>query len=178
MTVPAFLSLEEARDRYRLGRTALADRMRHCQISPTRSGNRSFLDGAQIEVLDQLDQHLRKGRGLGDFHSPFVKVEIESEPVAIVPTRPPVSPVPIQPSEPVAFDHLLELGRLLEFLDRASSRGWKLPTSVVRQMLGSTPRGPVWSRFGFTFKPSGNHGSETAWAILKDDGSVIIDEGS
>jgi hypothetical protein len=175
MTVPAFLSLEEARERYQIGRTALADRMRHCQISPTRSGNRSFLDGAQLDVLDRLDSHLEKGRGLGDFHSPFVKVEIE-EPTAIVKTKVSPAPIQVQPLEPIGFDHLAELGRLLEFLDRASASGWKLPTSVIRQLLGSKPHGANWSRFGFTFRPAGNHGTETAWAIFKDDNPVIIGE--
>lgn len=170
MTVPAFLSLEEARERYQLGRTALADRMRHCQITPTRSGNRSFIDAAQIDVLDQLDRHLAGGRGLTDFHSPYVKVEVdEPATAAIVPARDarPSPPEPLTVETP-NIDALAELERLLNFLDRASASGWKLPTSVVRHLLGATPRGSEWRRFGFTFKPSGHHGQETAWLIMKD----------
>lgn len=169
MTVPAFLSLEEARDRFGIGRTALNDRMRHCNITPTRSGNRAFLDGAQIEVLDRLNDHLARGRGLGDFHSPFARVELE-DPVAIVPARDsrPAAPVE-QVVETPNIDALAELERLLSFLDQASSKGWKLPTSVVRHLLGATPRGNSWHRFGFRFVPSGQHGQETAWSIVKGD---------
>ena len=165
MTVPAFLSLEEARERYQLGRTALADRMRHCQITTTRSGNRSFIDAAQIHVLDQLDRHLTGGRGLTDFHSPYVKVEVDEPATTAIVSARDARPLTVETPN---IDVLAELERLLSFLDRASASGWKLPTSVVRHLLGATPRGSEWRRFGFTFKPSGHHGQETAWLIMKD----------
>jgi hypothetical protein len=168
MTAPAFLSLEDVRDRFGIGKTALQDRMKAIGISPTRSGNRSFLNAAQIETLDRLDAHLKSGRGMTDFDSPYAVVVEEPE-TAIVPTRSHLLTPPEPTTAVHSVDQLAELEKLLNFLDRAAEQKWQLPTSVLRHLLGSKPTPPVWHRFGFAFKPSGSHGLETAWSISKSD---------
>lgn len=167
MPAPPFLSMEELRDRYGLGKTALADRLKHCAITAKRTGNRSFVNASQIEVLDSLDRHLKQGRGMTDFHSPYAEyVEAEIRPVqssSIVP----VFQSPAEAIEIESGDTIERLERLLGFLEKASANSWLLPTSIIRELLGSSPRPPSWHRFGFVFSPAGTHGNETAWIITK-----------
>lgn len=168
MPVPSFLSMEELRDRYGLGKTALADRMKHCAISAKRTGNKSFVNAHQIEVLDSLDRHLKQGRGLTDFHSPYaeyVEAEIRpSESSAIVPQ---FQDHAVETIDVEAGDTIYKLERLLDFLDKASEKGWRLPTSAIKEIVGASPRSPSWTRYGFVFSPAGSHGQETAWIITK-----------
>ena len=172
MPVPSFLSMEELRDRYGLGKTALADRLKHCSISGKRTGNKSFVNSGQIEVLDALDRHLKQGRGLADFSSPYV--EIVEETTKPTPTETPSTAIVPQFYEPSpetievdSGDIIYRLERMLSFLDKAVNNGWMLPTSAVREIIGATPRPPKWGRYGFVFKPAGSHGQETAWIITK-----------
>ena len=85
-------------------------------------------------------------------------------------------PVPGQPLPPVlegpedvtkelvaaAVSHL---DGLLSFLMKAARNSWELPTSQVQLLVGAKPRGTSFSRYGFSFRPSGRHGQETSWRV-------------
>ena len=167
--------MDELRDRYSLGKTAMADRLKYTAIKGKRTGNKSFVDGFQIEILDSLDRHLKQGLGMDTFHSPYANAEIvetEEEPKkkessAIVP-KPLIFDHQPETIDVDPYDTIDKLDKLLTFLDKASEKGWRLPTSTIKSIVGATPRSPSWSRYGFDFKPSGTHGQETAWIITKD----------
>ena len=57
------------------------------------------------------------------------------------------------------------LDRLLSFLTKAVRNSWCLPTSKVELLLGSTPRGGMFCRYGFTFTPERGQGRETFWRV-------------
>lgn len=168
MTVPDQLSLEDARHRYSIGKTALQDRLNHCGIRAQRSGTRSFLSASQIEILDQLEGHLRSGRGMAEFHSPFgvvIEEDVRDQGGAIVPTA--SDPIVHQAPAVHQLVQLETLERVLRFLDSAAERGWLLPTADIGNLLGAEPRGKEWSRYGFVFTPAGRHGQSTAWKVTK-----------
>ena len=163
--------MDELRDRYSLGKTALADRLKHCSIHGTRTGNKSFVNSGQIEVLDSLDRHLKQGMGMDTFHSPYADyVEAEIKPVqtestAIVPQQTFYDQGETIDLDP--YDTLDKLEKLLNFLEKAADKRWCLPTSTIKEIVGAAPRSPSWCRYGFEFKPSGSHGQETAWLVTK-----------
>jgi len=48
---------------------------------------------------------------------------------------------------------------------KAARNSWELPTSQVQLLVGAKPRGTSFSRYGFSFRPSGQHGQETSWRV-------------
>jgi hypothetical protein len=55
------------------------------------------------------------------------------------------------------------LDGLLSFLTKAARNSWERPTSQVQLLVGAKPRGSSFSRYGFSFRPSGRHGQENGW---------------
>ena len=54
-------------DRYSIGRTALYERMGVLAIKPEKQGNKSYVSGQQLQALDDLDNHVKRGGVLSDF---------------------------------------------------------------------------------------------------------------
>jgi len=161
------LPIADAQSRYDIGKTALHARIRHCRISPVRTGNRSFLNAQHLEILDALDQHLATGHGMADFHSPIAEL-VEEE---VVTDRSPIvrreetAPVRIELPPIAAYNRIDDLRKLLEFLSDCAERGWLLPTSEIHNLIGASPRRTGWSRYGFVFEAAGTHGNQTAWSV-------------
>jgi len=80
----------------------------------------------------------------------------------------PLSPVLEEPEEApeervaAAVD---PLDGLLPFLTKAARNRWELPTSQAQLLVGAKSRGATFSRYGFSFRPSGRHGQETCWRV-------------
>jgi hypothetical protein len=88
-------------------------------------------------------------------------------------------PAPGQPLPPLLEEHeedqeapeelvaaaVSHLDGLLSFLMKAARNSWELPTSQVQLLVGAKPRGSSFSRYGFSFRPSGRHGQETSWRV-------------
>ncbi len=53
--------------RYGLGKTAVYKRIKALDIKPERIGNRSYVDKAQIELLDALQAFIQNGRTTPEF---------------------------------------------------------------------------------------------------------------
>jgi hypothetical protein len=51
--------------RYDIKRTALYERLKALDIKPIKQGNKSYVDGDQLQLLDDLHAHI--GRGHWDF---------------------------------------------------------------------------------------------------------------
>jgi hypothetical protein len=169
------LPLADAVTRYGIGRTALHARIRHCGINPLRTGNRSFLTPDQVTILDSLHDHLEGGRGMADFYSPIAEL-VEPQPSpsgerSPIVHQPNSAPVRVEFPTIAPPDRIDELRRLLEFLSDCSANGWLLPTSTIKDLLGTAPARSGWSRYGFVFEAAGQHGNQTAWAIAQPDSS-------
>ena len=154
------MTLAKLAKRYNASQTSIKARAEYLEIDPNKATDE------EIKKLDALDQHLEGGGSLLSFkYTPVAEVEIVSNESAIVSQRPPdpeTGPDVELPSQ--ALD-LASLERIYEFLQRAVDNGWHLPTSVIRSLTGSTPRGRRWKRYGFEFEMATRHGSERAWAV-------------
>lgn len=117
----------------------------------------------ELDQLDALAEHLAAGKPLNGFsYTPTSTVEVL--PSAIVRD----GALTRSSSEEVIVEvDLAQIERVYEFLEKAAQSEWHLPTGVIRQLTGSTPRGASWKRFGFEFVPATRHGTERAWAVRK-----------
>ena len=153
------MALADLADRYNASTASIKARAAYLGIDPKNTTD------DDLKVLDALDQHLESGGSLGTFQfTETAEVEvIEQAETAIVnkPRREPEPDFDVGPS----FIDLNSLERIYEFLQKAVDNGWHLPTSVIRSLTGSTPRGRRWKRYGFEFEMATRHGSERAWAV-------------
>ena len=80
----------------------------------------------------------------------------------------PLSPVldePEEAPEELVAAAVFHLDGLLSFLAKVALNSWELPTSQVQLLLGASPRGATFSRYRFSFRPSGRHDQETSWRV-------------
>ena len=114
----------------------------------------------ELQALDALNDHLQAGNGMGTFvFTPESQVEI-------IPASTAGAVALVESPLDVATD-FQQLERIYDFLQRAADNEWHIPTSVIRQLTGATPKGSDWKRFGFEFIPATRHGTERAWAVQK-----------
>ena len=156
----AKFALSKLAKRYSASQTSIKARAEYLEIDPDNVTEEDLLK------LDALDRHLEGGGSLLSFkYTPVAEVEVISTESAIVSQRPP-DPEPEPDIEiPSASLDLESLERIYEFLQKAVDHKWHLPTSVIRAITGSTPRGRRWKRYGFEFEMATRHGSERAWAV-------------
>jgi hypothetical protein len=181
-------------DRYSIGRTALYERMGVLAIKPEKQGNKSYLSGQQLQALDDLDAHVKRGGVLSDFGGRVQRTDGEQSGQLAV-----SSPGQLVPSTPSGLSALIEgaveslVGRLAPFfatpqvpkagtrlahlreLEEAYEKCWLLSTSEIADLLGlsvNTVRGygESFEEAGFVFTRSGNRSrGEIAWKISKTE---------
>lgn len=179
-------------DRYSIGRTALYERMGVLAIKPEKQGNKSYVSGHQLQALDDLDAHVKRGGVLSDFSGRVQRTFGEQSGQLAV-----SSPGQLAPSAPSGLSALIEgaveslVGRLaplftapqlpkagmrlahLRELEEAYEKRWLLSTSEIADLLGlsvNTIRGygDSFEEAGFVFTRSGNRSrGEIAWKIDK-----------
>jgi len=149
------VDLKNLAKRYKISEQKLQVRFAYAGVDP------DHIDEEAIDRLDSINQHLAEGQPLNTFkYTPTAQVTVINEEVLSIEKSEP-SNVPA----PIEFQDFEALERIYSFLQKASDNGWHLPTSIVRSLTGSTPRGRSWKRFGFEFTPATKHGVEKAWAV-------------
>jgi hypothetical protein len=181
-------------DRYSIGRTALYERMGVLAIKPEKQGNKSYVSGQQLQTLDDLDAHVKRGGVLSDFGGRVQRTFGEQSGQLAV-----SSPGQLVPSTPSGLSALIEgaveslVGRLAPFfatpqtpkagmrlahlreIEEAYEKRWLLSTSEIADLLGlsvNTVRGygDSFEEAGFLFTRSGNRSrGEIAWKISKTE---------
>lgn len=179
-------------DRYGIRRTALYERLNTLAIKPERQGNKSYISGLQLQVLDDLDAHIKRGGILSDFAERVQRTNGEqSEQLSVQLSS------QLVPSSPSGLSALIEgaveslIGRLaplfappqvskvgmrlshLRELEEAYEKHWLLSTSEIADLLGlsaNTVRGygESFEEAGFLFTRAGNRSrGEIAWKVAK-----------
>ena len=152
-----------------LSRAAFYKRMAQAGVKPLRVGQNSFLEREHLEALRALEDWIQGGGRPAVFPG-----RLQTSPdVALVPpvVRDFPSAVVEEPEEDQEAPEELvaaavsHLDGLLSFLTKAARNSWELPTSQVQLLVGAKPRGATFSRYGFSFRPSGRHGQETSWRV-------------
>ena len=175
--------VSELPSRYNIKRTALYERLKALDIKPIKQGNKSYIDGDQLQKLDELNAHVQRGGGITDLlPSPEQPDGEQNEQTGQL----------AQISQPGALVALVEVltsqlvpaivSKLspppaplahLEALERAYEKQWLLSTSELAQLLKLSPQtirryGDSFSEAGFTFTRAGTRTrQETAWKVSK-----------
>ena len=179
--------VSELKDRYRIGRTALYERMKTLAIKPTKHGSKSYLSGEQLRRMDDLELHLKSGGGLSDFAQPVQQALTEQTEQLSAPNIQSISAAQssvmgavIEGIVQSVFTRLspqpahvgMRLAHLRE-LEEAYEKNWILSTSELADLLGLSPTtvrgyGDQFEEAGFVFMRFGtrSHG-EVAWKVEK-----------
>ncbi|MGF1499371.1 MAG: hypothetical protein ACFB8W_21485 [Elainellaceae cyanobacterium] len=173
-------------DRYGIARSAFYTRMKALGIEPKKVGNKAFLEGPTIQLMDELDRYLKAGGTTAEFlemrgiqpSAPTPEETSTDESIGL--SLPPGNIIQIaaaiaaemasrfQPPspEPDPFAYF-------ETLERAVRGGWLLKTSEVAYLLDLPVAeirqyGDRFSEAGFVFTQAGyRSGGEVAWRVSK-----------
>ena len=148
----------------------------------------SYATPEQVELLDQLDSHLKAGGTIASF-TPLSTAEVVPADTTQPTTQPALQHTPvntpvntlaeppidnrtlsvleaiasqIQPSSPLWY---------MDSLKRAADEGWLLTTAEVRQLISVKPKTSkgekVYKRGCWLFQKAGKIGAQTAWKVSK-----------
>lgn len=154
--------------RYDIKKSALYDRINALKIKPEKTLKGSYINAQQLKLLDELNDFLKKGGKINEFalvneiahkwKSPLINSQFPSDISSFIPLVSEIAAAIKPQANPLQH---------LECLERASSNGWLLSTSVVRQLIGVKPHGKTFARGSFTFVRSGKIGREVGWRVEK-----------
>jgi hypothetical protein len=191
------MDIKQLCDRYALtSRQALYDRLKALGITLSRQGRSSYATPEQIELLDQIHQHLAEGGSLKTF-TPIAETTVTFEPVSsgldksldIVKSRLDNSPDTVRSELDSSLDIMdsgldinpqtLALLNLMQSFNRrspldkhreleeAAAHNWILTTSEIEELLGVKPKGETFTRGCWIFRRSGKIGNQSAWIVEK-----------
>jgi hypothetical protein len=148
----------ELLDRYQIKRTALHERMTKLGIKSVRIKGlpHRIITAEQLSRLDEYDRQL----SLGATSAMSTERPERGEQVSSIDLLT-VLPAVMQMLTDRASRDLMANYRQLQ---EASDRGWFLPTSLVRELIGVTPHGARFDRCGFRFEPAAKYRS-TEWRV-------------
>ena len=193
--------VQELCDRYNLNsRKSLYRRLNGLGITLPKKNNKSYATEEQIALLDQQNEHIKKGGSIDNFEpvkvaevtvhntateqngntdiSSLVETTLQSTQLQITPEllENVVEAISgaiaskMTPPSPLWF---------MAELERARASDWKLTTSQVKDLIGVKPKcqkcKKTFKRGSFIFVKCGKIGSETAWKVMKeaDDGYKV-----
>jgi hypothetical protein len=138
-------------------------------MNHTKVSQNSFLEREHLEALRALENWIQGGGKPEVFPG-----RLQTSPdVALLPSAVrdfPSTVVEETEEDQESLEELVagavsHLDGLLSFLTKAVRNSWELPTSQVQLLVGGKPRGSTFSRYGFSFRPSGRHRQETSWMV-------------
>ena len=183
------IPVNQLSDRYKLARSAIYKRMADLGIEREKIGNRAYVSGEQVALLDELHEFIQVGGNVAEF---IVRKGLDADNskassadadqsrgqslwlalsqsdmvklVSAIAAEMSVQLRPATPTNPLAY---------YEFLESAASSGWKLRTSELAELLKLSPTeinqyGQTFYEAGFVFNRSGfRSGGEGAWLVSK-----------
>jgi len=179
------MKIKELQERYGLKtRQSIYDWIKAGNLAlPKDERGHAYATPEQIEVLDQLVEHLKTGGTLGSFtpvSSPEIYTSIDSQidtsepstvysaidtvnleidtPMVMLERLVGVVVSNIQPRSPLWFHDELE---------KAAKQGWILSSSEVEALIGVKPKGEIFHRGGWEFVRAGKIGNQGAWKVNK-----------
>jgi hypothetical protein len=174
---------------YGLARSAVYKRMEQLGIVPEKVGQRSYLNSAQMQLMDELHQFIGRGgsaaefiearglqrKGPGQNSGYGASASDETSDLASIPPGLGTFISGIVSEVVSRLGGLPEPDRLRYFerLESAAQNGWLLSSSEIAELLDVPPseierQGESFQEAGFTFKRAGRRrNGETAWRITK-----------
>ncbi|MEA5504839.1 MarR family transcriptional regulator [Halotia wernerae UHCC 0503] len=182
-------------DKYGIVKSVLYDRINRLGIKPTKIGNKSYVSGEQLELLDLLDAHMKAGGSMADFADQYASQSggqsehfdsasqsdgqltvtgLTASQVGQLPqliegliTR--LIPAIVRQLPALAPDPVAHL----RALEEAYKNGWLLSTRELATLLKLAPStvrgyGTKFEDAGFVFTRAGQRkGGEVAWSVGK-----------
>ncbi|MEL6490494.1 MAG: hypothetical protein AAFV85_19335 [Cyanobacteria bacterium J06634_6] len=173
--------------RYNLARSAVYKRMADLGIEREKVGNRAYVSGPQVALLDELHSFIGVGGNIAEFiarkglDKPDEQAEDDSsgqssgialnqaDMLKLVSAIAAEMAKNLQPSLTPSADPLA----YYEKLEKAAKGKWKMRTSELADLLKLTPKeinsyGQTFYEAGFVFSRAGyRSGGETAWLVSK-----------
>jgi hypothetical protein len=190
----AYCLQQRLRSRYNLSsRKTLYSRIKALNLKLDKdSNNKSLATVEQIEELDRLNEHLKKGGNLKNY-VPVTEVTIDdtttqhslnSDTSSIIETTQHNEQLTTQYSTQVTPELLGNLVAVIaskltppdplwymDKLEKAIAHNWELTTSEVQQLIGVKPyckKGEnTYKRGSFIFVKTGRIGNQTSWRVKK-----------
>ncbi|MEO0456290.1 MAG: hypothetical protein AAF152_06850 [Cyanobacteria bacterium P01_A01_bin.114] len=165
-----------------LARSAVYKRLDDLGIKPLRIGNRAFINGQELQLMDDLHQFIQRGGSAAEFRdmrgmNPGDRNDTSDQNASgLVPSPTDVMGMfasllgRTQPPNPLSY---------LEQLEQACQQGWILSTSEVAKLLKITPEVIAqypqgFTEAGFAFKPAGQRmNGEPGWRVEKFRGGHL-----
>jgi hypothetical protein len=150
----------------------------YLQIEPVKSGRKAYVDSQQLQLLDELHEHISKGGVTSDFLKQQQTSNTENSSALVLDS--PGQMTGLQPSALVAMVSAI-VHRLLphqpldylQALESAYEKGWLLSTSELADLLKLSPKtiasyGLSFEDAGFVFTRCGKRKKgEIAWRVEK-----------
>ncbi|NEO59278.1 MAG: hypothetical protein F6J98_02260 [Moorea sp. SIO4G2] len=160
------IPVKDLQTRYKIGRTALYERIKHANIETNKEGTRSFISGRQLEELDRLNTHLERGGTFEDFEPLLTEeftedsqktISLDSSPNSSPNSSPTVHRTSPWKAEREALEVLIDaiasgieranINRMkplspIEYMQQlkiAAQEQWLLTTSEVRELIKVKP---------------------------------------
>ena len=185
--------VQELCDRYNLNsRKSLYRRLNGLGITLAKEGNKSYATEEQIALLDQQNEHIKKGGSIDNFEpvktaevtihdsttqhngnldiSSLAETTLHSTQLQVTPQL--LTDIVQAVSHEIAskMTPASPLWFMCE-LERARASGWELTTSQVKDLIGVKPRcnegKKTFKRGSFIFVKSGKIGNQTSWKVQK-----------
>ncbi|BBD69522.1 hypothetical protein NIES4072_31450 [Nostoc commune NIES-4072] len=171
------VKISSLQQRYKLNsRQAIYDRINGLKMRPVAPGK---ISAEQLDLLDRLDIHIRGGGAIADFP---IQPEVQVDKLDKIPQR----DIKLDSSGMSAVNVMAELMEKMmsyayardssplanyEELEKAAKFEWVLPTSLVKQLTGVSPKTTHDSHaflvMGFAFTKIGKIGREAGWQVTK-----------
>jgi hypothetical protein len=176
------LPVSQLPDRYNLVRSAVYTRLDALGIKPERVGNKSYVNAAQLRLLDELHQFIQAGGTTAEFLDMRGLQQGEAEPSNLSSGLSTVQPDIVKLVATIASELMSRFQppspepdplAYFEVLERATRNGWLLSTSEIAYLLDLTPAtirayGDRFSEAGFIFTKAGYRAQgEVAWRVTK-----------
>ena len=180
-------SISELLTRYKITKPALYSRFKGLGISTFKVGRKAYVKSEDVEVLDQLEQHIYDGGTIADFvHTNQAATGLSK--ASSQELTEPSEPIPVNQSEgwlntlPLLVNSLADAipQRItppsnplaeLEALEKAYEKRWILSTSQLGSILKLNSKTLIryksFERHGFTFTRQGQVGAEIGWRVGK-----------
>ena len=188
------MNIKELCARYKLNsRKSLYTRLNGLGITLSKKDNKSYATEEQIALLDQQNEHIKRGGTIENFepieiaqvtvHNPTTQNDKNPDLSSLAATTLHSTQLQITPE---LLENVVEAisGAIsskitppsplwfMTELERARASGWLLTTSQVKALIGVKPsckKGKkTFERGSFIFVKSGKIGNETAWKVIKE----------
>lgn len=156
---------------YSIPRSVLYDRMNALGIKRTKIGSRAYIDGSSLQMLNDLDAHMKAGQPMALFLE-SVGSEREQTEIAVAGQTTGQTEILIKAIAYLMNQQPTDELQSRRKLKEVAEEGWRLSTSELLALLMRSSIPPLddhqrFSRMGFTFHRMGKVGREYEWRVSK-----------